>query len=84
MTEPLRNQRGNKNPLPNATKVAGFFIARKESRMSTYEFYMVQKEICLLRSKLMSDANVKKFWKNAADGYSAKLDKLTIAEAERE
>lgn len=52
--------------------------------MSTYEFYMVQKEICLLRSKLMSDANVKKFWKNAADGYSAKLDKLTIAEAERE
>lgn len=50
--------------------------------MSTYEFYMVQKEICLLRSELMSDANVKKFWKNAADGYSAKMKKIAAAERE--
>lgn len=52
--------------------------------MSTYEFFTLQKEICLLRSELMSDQNMRTFWKNAADGYSTKLDKLTIAEAERE
>ena len=63
-------------------KVAGFFIAERGAKMTTYEFLQNQKNYCQLMARTYaSDKLLHTFYTKAAEGYKIKLQKLTVSEA---
>ena len=49
--------------------------------MTMYEYYEIKSEQCRIAAeKLRADKNLAKFYRNAAEGFETKKEKLTIAE----
>lgn len=49
--------------------------------MTNYEYFINRSEECLERAKNFDNANVKKFFLNASEGFKIKARKLTLEQA---